>query len=242
MTDAQSVQLPQVGMSNMAPAMTPSKMEMHHKTVLETVAYPIGDMREQASDKMMWGFIIIGILVLVVIYLIIRHSREWYCSQLHKPFDESGEVMFVLLCVVVILVCYAMYRAYHVTGRGGYWTNMCSSAFIITMLLLILWAYLLFRHHSLDKAFYCTIAILAGTIWLMWCFWKSNDRASFYLTIPLLLYAIVLCWQGWCIMKHAGNRIDDSSTSRSRSRSPSRERRSGVSGGSESEQASSSTS
>jgi tryptophan-rich sensory protein len=222
-TTDQSNELPQMGSSQMAPPSTPSKMDMHmHKDK----HMPVGDMREQASDKMLWGFIIVGILILVVIYLIIRPCREWYGSQLHKPFDEHGEVMFVLLCIVVLLLCYGMYRAYHCSGRGGYWTNMCGASFVVTMILLVIWAYVLFRHRHLEHAFYWTIAILASTIWMMWTFWKSGDRVAFYMSIPWLLYSIALCWQGWCISKHAGNRIDESSPSRSgsRSRSPSRER------------------
>ena len=184
-------------------------------------ALPIGDLKSQATDNVMWTFIIVAVVALVVIYFIVRHSREWY-GTLNKPFDEEGSVMFILLCLCFVILGYASFRAFHCSGKTGYMANMCMVSFGVVVALMILWAFLFFRHHNIHKAFYVNLLLAAATAWMMWCFWKTGDRMSFYLTFIWAIFLIALIYHNHCIIHDPSNSEGSESPSHSsRSNTPS---------------------
>jgi hypothetical protein len=194
---------------------SPSKKESE----AECLAHIIPSFRSQLCSRVLWTYLVLGLVLLAVVFYIFATAKADYVYYIGvRPSGVPGFVdnpwfIYFVISIVGVLYVYGMYRAFIAAGKSEATKYMLNLAFFATAVLIIIWFYQFYRKGKLNGdngtdnpqgqgngnrlPFYIAISIIGLLVVQFYLFWQTGDRMSAYTLVPLLVVISLFAWASW---------------------------------------------
>lgn len=195
-------------------AYSPSKKEAAGE---ECLSHVLPKFRQQLCSKVLWTYLILGIVLLAVVFYIYATAKSDVAQYIGiRPsgvpgfVDEPGYI-YSVITIVGVLYVYGMYRAFVAAGNHEATKYMLNLVFFAVAVLIIIWFYQFYRKGKVNAdnsdpqdqgngnrlCFYLAISIIVLLVIQFYLFWQTGDRMSAYTVIPLVVVISLFAWASW---------------------------------------------
>lgn len=206
---------------------SPSKKESE----AECLAHIIPSFRSQLCSRVLWTYLVLGLVLLAVVFYIFATAKADYAYYIGvRPSGVPGFVdnpwfIYFVISIVGVLYVYGMYRAFIAAGKSEATKYMLNLAFFATAVLIIIWFYQFYRNGKINASnsqtenlegqghgnrlpFYIAISIIGLLVIQFYLFWQTGDRMSAYTLVPILVIISLFAWASWELSLGADESFD----------------------------------
>ena len=152
--------------------------------------------KEQVSDKILWVYIIVAVIILIILFWI-AGSASTYFNSLNKPtWTNAPAIWGTLMVIVVLILAYANFKAFRV-ANAAYRNNIIVTV-IIQAILLIAWFWVFYKTENPMNAFYIALVLLLVTLWQLFVLYRV-DPAAGWMALPFLVWLLLAIYVNWSI-------------------------------------------
>lgn len=141
----------------------------------------------------LWAYVVIVIIVAIIIFYLIwnQQGRTWY-ETLTQPGSLPFSTLITIWIIFLVLLIIVGYVG-HVEAVNEARRLHLTWAFIINLIILILWALFFFHQRDLRATFFLSFLTLVAAIWWTIVMWPVNAA----MTVILIVYVAWLFYLVW---------------------------------------------
>lgn len=139
-----------------------------------------------------WCFFIVTLIVFIIIGALLDNLTKRKDKHENKKLHDNLEkipkpLVFIIALLAFILISWAAYRGY---VSGGQWSGILIGLYIITIILLIIWAALL-ACKNIDAALFVNFLLLISTAVWACLLWNVDCVSGWFIAIIFVILLFV---------------------------------------------------
>lgn len=176
--------------------MTPREQVVHARESVLSF-----DVASLFSDRTLWLYAFLTVIVLIVVFVIVRDNNvnlhSWSRAGI---LFQNQYLLAVVFTLVLILAAHSTYLGH--TASGRLWQNTLVSTFLVVGVASAILAYLVYRAHAFSGAFWLSLVLLVGTLIHAYLVWRVHALAG-YECLPLVLFFLLTTYHLYFMSEEA---------------------------------------